>query len=97
MAYEAFSVPDVFCPLARGEIDFIYVHCVRIGSRGSASWRDVAVSSSSEFPKSYHVSVEFPSFIKPLFPLPTSLSIREGGGSHHDSELVGYSSLKGIY
>ena len=97
MADEAFSVPDVFCPLARREIDSIYIHCVEIRSRGSTSQRDIAVSSSSEFPKSYHVSVEFPSFIKPLFPLPTSLSIREGSGSHHDSKLVGYSLLEGIY
>ena len=97
VADEAFSVPDVFCPFARREIDFIYVHCVGIRSRSSTSRRDVAVSPSSEFSKLYHVSVEFPSLIKPLFPLPTSLSIREGSGSHHDSELVGYSSLEGIY
>ena len=97
MADEAFPVPDVFCSLVRREVDFIYVHCVGIRSRGSTSQRDVAVSSSSEFPELYHVSVEFPSFIKPLLPLPTSLSVREGGGSHHDSELVGYSSLESVY
>ena len=97
VADEAFSVSDVLRSFARREIDFVYIHSIGIWSRGSASRQDVAVSPSSEFPKSYHVSVEFPSFIKPLFPLPTSLSIREGGSSHHDSELVGYPSLEGIH
>ena len=97
MADEAFSVSDVLCPLARGEIDLVYIHGIWIRSRGSASWRDIAVPFSSEFPESYHISVEFPSFVKPLFPLPTSLSVRKGGGSHHDSELLGYSSLEGVY
>ena len=94
---EALSVSDVLHPVARREIDFVYVHGIWIRSRGSASWWDVAVPSSSEFPESYYVSVEFPSFVKPLFPFPTSLSIREGSSSHHDSKLLGYSSLKSVY
>ena len=97
MADETPSVSDVFCPFARREIDLIYIHSIGIRSRGSTSWGNVAVSSSSEFPESYHISVEFPSFVKPLFPLPTSLSIREGSGSHHDGKLLGYSSLEGVY
>ena len=97
VADEALSVPDVLCPSTRREIDLVYVHSIGIRSRGSASRRDVAVSSSSEFPESYHISVEFPSFVKPLFPPPTSLSIRKGSSSHHDSKLLGYSSLEGIY
>ena len=97
VANEALSIPDVLSSFSWGEIDLVNVHSIRIWLRGSTSRRNVAVSSSSEFPKSYHVPVEFPSLIKPLFPLPTSLSIREGSGSHHDSKLVGYSSLEGIY
>ena len=97
MADEAFSVSDVLHLFARREIDLVYIHGIRIRSRGSVSWRDIAVPFSSEFPESYHVSVEFPSFVKPLLPLPTSLSVREGGGSHHDSKLLGYSPLEGVY
>ena len=97
VADEAFSISDVLRPFTRREIDFVYVHSIGIRSRGSASRRNVAVPSSSEFPKLYHISVEFPSLVKPLFPPPISLSIREGGSSHHDSKLLGYSSLEGIY
>ena len=94
---EAFSVSDMFCPIARREIDFFYFHSVGICLRVSASWQNVTVSSSLEFPESYHVPVELPGFVQPLFPFPSSLPIREGGGSHHDSELLGYSSLEGIH
>ena len=97
MADEAFSVSEVLCPFARGKIDPIYIHSVGIGVGGSASWWNVAVPSSSEFPESYHVLIEFPGFVQPLFPLPTSLPIREGGGGHHDSKLLGYSSLEGVH
>ena len=97
MTDKALSVSDVLCSFSQGEIDLVYVHSVRVWSRGSASQRDVAVSSSPQFPESHHILVEFSCFIKPLFPLPTSLSIREGGGSHHDGELLGYSLLKGVY
>ena len=94
---EALSVSDVLCLFTRREIDLVYIHGVRVRSEGSLSRWDIAVSSSSEFPESYHVSVEFPSFVKPLLPLPISLSIREGGSSHHDSKLLGYSPLEGVY
>ena len=96
VADEAFSVSDMLCPFVRREIDLVYVHGVRVGSRGSSSQWDIAVSSS-EFPELYHILVEFPSFVKPLLPPPTSLSIGEGGSSHHDSKLLGYSLLEGIY
>ena len=38
-------------------------------------------------------------FVEPLFPLPASLflTVREDSGSHHDGELLGYSSLEGIH
>ena len=94
---EALLVPNVRRPFTRGEIDLVYVHCIGIQSRGSASRGNVAVSPSSEFPKSYHVSVEFPSFVEPLFPLPISLSVWKGSGSHHDGQLLGYPSLEGIH
>ena len=97
VADKALSVPDVLSLFTRREIDLVYVHSIGIRSRDSASRRDIAVSSSSEFPESYHVSVEFPSLVKPLFPPPISLSIRKGGSSHHDSELLGYSSLEGVH
>ena len=97
VADEALSVSDVLRLFTRREIDLVYVHSIRIGSRGSASRWDVAVPSSSEFPESHHISVEFPSFVKPLFPSPTSLSVRKSSGGHHDSELLGYSSLEGVY
>ena len=94
---EALLVPDVLSSFTQGEVDLVYIHSIRIRSRGPTSRRDVAVSSFSEFPESYHISVEFPSLVKPLLPLPTGLSIREGSGGHHYSELLGYSSLEGIY
>ena len=97
VANEALSVPNVLSSFSRGEIDLVYIHSIGVRSRGSSSQGDVAVSSPSEFPESYHISVEFPSFVKPLFPFPAGLSIRKGGGGHHDSELVGYSPLEGIY
>ena len=97
VADEAFSVSNMLCSFIRREIDLVYVHGVRVGSGGSPSRWDIAVSSSSEFPELYHVLVEFPSLVKPLFPLPTSLSVREGSGSHHDSKLLGYPSLEGIH
>ena len=97
MANEALSVPDVLRSFTGREIDLVYVHSIGIWLRGLASQRNITVSSSSEFPELYHVSVEFPGLIEPLFPLPTSLSIRKGGGSHHDGKLLGYSSLEGIH
>ena len=94
---EALSVPDVLRFLTGREVDLINVHCVWIGTGSSASRQDIAISSSSEFPESYHIAIEFASFIEPLFPFPTSLSVREGSGSHHDSELLGYSLLECVY
>ena len=97
MADEAFSVPEVFCPFARRKIDPVYIHSIGIRVGGSASWWNVAVPSSSEFPELYHISIELPSFVQPLFPLPTGLSVRECGSGHHHSKLLGYSSLEGVH
>ena len=97
VADEALFIPDMFCPIAWGEIDFVYVHGIGISLGGLVSQRNVTVSSSSEFPESYHVSVELPGLVQPLFPFPGGLSIREGGRRHHDSELLSYSSLEGVY
>ena len=94
---EALSVPNVLRLFTGGEIDLVYVHSIGIWSRGPASRWNVAVSSSSEFPESYHVSIEFPSLIEPLFPFPIGLSVREGSGSHHDIKLLGYPLLEGIH
>ena len=97
VADEALSVSDVLCSFTRREINLVYVHSVGIWSRSLVGWWDIAVPSSLEFPELYHVSVEFPGFVKPLFPPPTGLSIRKGSGSHHYSELLGHSSLEGVY
>ena len=97
VADKALSVSDVLHSFIWRKVDLVYVHSVRIRSRGSASWQDVTVPSSSELPESYHISVELSCLVKPLLPLPISLSIRKGGGSHHDRELLGYSSLKGVH
>ena len=66
---------------------------------GSVSQRNITVSSSSEFPESYHISVKLSCLVKPLFPFLTGpfLAVREGGSSHHDGELLGYSSLESIH
>ena len=97
VADEALLVSDVLRSFTRGEIDLVYVHGIWVRSGDLVCGWDVAVPSSSEFSESYHVSVKFSSLVKPLFPFPTSLSIREGGGSHHDGKLLGYSSLEGIH
>ena len=97
VADEALPVSDVFCPIAWREIDFVYIHSIGICLRGSASRRNVTVSSSLEFPELYHVSIELPGLVQPLFPFPGSLSIREGSGSHHDGKLLDYSSLEGVH
>ena len=99
VADKALVVPNVLCSFTRREMDLVYVHSVGIGVEGLVSQWHIAVSSSSEFPESYHIAIELSSLVKPLFPLPTSpfLSIREGGSGHHDSELLGYSSLEGIH
>ena len=99
MADEALAVPNVLRSFTWREIDLVYVHSVWIGVGGSVSWQNIAVSPSLEFPESYHVVIELSCLVKPLFPLPTRLflPIREGSGSHHDSELLGHSSLEGVY
>ena len=96
VADETLAVPDLLSSFTRREIDLVNIHSVWIRARGSASQQDIAVSSSSEFPESYHISIELPCLVKPLFPLPTSLSIRKGHGGHHDSELLGYSPLESV-
>ena len=97
VADEALLVPNVLRLFTGGKVDLVYVHSIGIWLRGPAGQWNVAVSSSSEFPELYYVSIEFPSFIEPLFPFPTGLSIREGGGGHHDGKLLGYPSLEGIH
>ena len=99
VADKALVVPNVLCSFTRREMDLVYVHSVGIGVEGSASRWNIAVSSSLEFPESYHISVELSCFVKPLFPFPTGLflTVRKGGSSHHDSELLSNSSLKGVY
>ena len=99
VANEALAIPHVLHSFTGREIDLVYIHCIGIGASGSASRRDIAISPSSEFPKLYHISVKLSCFVKPLFPFPASpfLAVREGGGSHHDGELLGHPSLEGIY
>ena len=43
--------------------------------------------------------IESPCFIEPLFPFPPGLflSFWESSGSHHDSKLIGYPLLEGVY
>ena len=103
MADEIFVVPHMLHSFTGREVDLIYVHCIGVpgwlGGSGCLSWWNEAVSPTSELPESHHILVEFPCFVEPLFPLPASLflSFWEGSDSHHDSELVGYLSLKGIH
>ena len=96
---EALVVPYVLCSFTGREIYLIHIHGIGVGTSGSVSRRDVTISSSSEFPESYHILVELSCFVEPLFPFQTGLflTVRKGGGSHHDSELLSNSSLKGVY
>ena len=99
MADEAFSISHMLCSFNGREIDLVYIHCIGIRASGPASQRDIAISPSSEFPQSYHISVKLSCLIEPLFPLPAGLflTIREGSSGHHDGELLGYSSLEGVH
>ena len=103
VADEAFVISDVLCSFTGGEVYLVYVHGIGIPGRSGGSWIlsrwDVTVSPTSKFPESYHISVELSCLIKPLFPFPASLflSIREGSSGHHDSKLIDYSSLEGVY
>ena len=96
-------VPHMLHSFTGREVDFVYIHGVRIPGCLSGSdwlsWQDEAIPSSSEFSKSYHVSIELSCFVEPLFPLPASLvlSFREDGSSHHDGKLVGHPSLEGVH
>ena len=103
VADEAFVVPHMLSSFTGREIDLVCIHGIRVSGWSSGSvqlgqW-DKAVSPASELPESYYISIKFSCFVEPLFPFPTCLflSFREGSGSHHDSKLVGYSSLKGVY
>ena len=51
MADEAFSVSNMLCSFVWREIDFVYIHGVRVRLGGSSSQQDIAVSPSSEFPE----------------------------------------------
>ena len=99
MADKTFAVSHVLSPFTGGKIDLVYIHGIRVRVSGSVSQRDIAVSPSSELPKLYHIPVTLSCLVEPLFPFPTSffLTVREGGGGHHDGELLGYSSLEGIH
>ena len=97
VADEALAISDMLCSIARGEIDFVHVHSVWVDLWVSAGWGNIAASSSSKSSESYHISVELPGLVQPLFPFPSCLSVGKSGSSHHDSKLLGYSSLKSIY
>ena len=103
VANEAFVVLHMLRSFTRREIDFVHIHGIGVpgwlSGPSNLSWWDEAVSPSSEFPESYHISVKLPCFVKPLFPFPASLllSVWENCDSHHDSELIGHPSLKGVY
>ena len=77
VADEALAISDMLCSITRGEIDFVYVHGVRVDLWGSASWGNVTVPPSSKSSKSYHISIELPGLAQPLFPFPSGLSIWE--------------------
>ena len=88
-----------------GEAYLVNIHCIWVWGKllspeGSPCWwrifgNDVVISSP-DFSKSYDVPVKFSSCVKPLFPSLSSpfLAQREGGSSHHFSQLVGDSSLE---
>ena len=103
VADEALLVSHVLHSFTRREINPIHIHGVRVpgGLAGLSvlGWQDEAIPSALKLPKSYHVLVELSCLIGPLLPFPPGLflSFWEGGGSHHDSELIGYPSLEGIH
>ena len=103
MADEAFAVSHVLHSFTGREIDLVDIHGIRISGGLSSSsvlsqW-DITISPTSEFPELYHVLVKLSCLVELLFLFPTSLflSVWEGGSSHHDSELLGYSSLEGVH
>ena len=103
VADEVLAVPHMLSSFTGREIDPVHVHSIGVpswlGGSGCLSQWDEGVSPTSESPESYHVPVELSCLVKPLFPLSACLflSFRKDSGSHHDSKLVGYPSLKGIH
>ena len=99
VADKALAVSDMLHFFTGREIDLVHVHGIGIWVRGSVSWRNITVSSSSEFPELYYVLVGLSCLVKPLLPLPAGpfLPIREGSSGHHDSELLGNPSLEGVH
>ena len=73
VADEALAVSYVLHFFTWREVDLVYVHHVGIGARGLASWWNVTVSPSLEFPELYHIVVELSCLVKPLFPLPAEI------------------------
>ena len=101
MTDEAFVVLHMLRSFTGREIDLVDVHSIGVprwsSDPGCLSQWNEAVSPTLEFSELYHVSVELSCLIKPLFPFPGGLSVRRSHSSHHDSELVGYPSLKGVH
>ena len=108
MTCETFIFLHMVSSFIRGETYPVNVHCIQIRDwfllpeESPFQWRtpgDDVVIPPSDFSKSYDIPVEFPCLIKPLFPPPSSLFLAQGksGSSHHYSQLVGDSSLKGVY
>ena len=103
VANEAFAVVHVLCLFTWWEVDLVNIHGIGVlwgwaSGPCQLGLLDVAVTSSSELPKSYHIAVEFSCFIKLLLPLPSCflLSFGKRSCSQHDSQLVGDPLLKGI-
>ena len=70
VADETLAVLHMFSPLAGGEIDLIDIHGIWIGACSLLCQGNVAVAFSSEFPESYHISVELSCLVKPLLSFP---------------------------
>ena len=99
VADETLAVSHVLSPFAGREVDLVDIHGIGVRVCNLLSQGNVAVASSSEFPESYHISVELSCFIKLLFPFPAKFlsAFWEGSSGHHDGELLGYPSLKGVH
>ena len=89
VADEAFVVPHMLSSFAGGEIDVVHIHGIGVpgwsGGAGCLSQRNETVSPTSEFPESYHISVELSCLIKPLLPFPSSLLLSLQGGQPQSS------------
>ena len=92
----------------RGEAYSVNVHCIQIWEQlllpeGSPFLRgilgDDVIIPSPNFPELYDVPVKFSHLVKPLFPSPSSFFLAQWkvSGGHHYGQLVGDSSLKGVY